>query len=54
MLGVSNPFILPEKVYRAAKLLVEKYGFNYGVFYRENEFINNNNNSKYIVSNTLI
>lgn len=47
--GVSNPFILPEKVYRAAKLLVEKYGFNYGVFYRENEFINNNNNTKYIV-----
>ena len=34
--GVEVPFVLPEKIYQATKLLEEKYGFNYGQYYREN------------------
>lgn len=38
--GVNTPFILPDKVYKATKLLEEKHGFSYGQYHKENTILN--------------
>ena len=32
--GINAPFILPDKIYDSTKMLEDKYGFNYGEYYR--------------------
>ncbi|MEM1761918.1 MAG: exonuclease, partial [Desulfurococcaceae archaeon] len=41
--GIKSPFILPERVHKATKILEEKYGFNYGRYYRERDPVNSKN-----------
>ena len=46
--GVSEPFILPDKVYRAVRVLEEKYGFNYGSYFKDND-VKYDERSRFIV-----
>jgi putative mRNA 3-end processing factor len=41
--GISAPFVLPDKVYRATKHLEERYGFKYGPYYRDDEVATSKN-----------
>lgn len=37
--GIDAPFILPDRIYHATKLLESKYGYKYGNYYRSRSFV---------------
>jgi len=45
---IKHPFVLPRKIYRATKILEQRYGFNYGRYYCDDE-LGNLRNDRFLV-----